>query len=370
MNNWLLVLLVTLSATSLVVGWLAFRQTRRTNGSGRTKVPTGLGAALLPLSFKEALNFDRAPELLKANFLRQINSGLSPGLDSAIVAFQLIDIAQSRDIILAKFPDAASQLLKQGKAVLLKTKGGEEMLTATVAGKFHAHARKIDPTVAHHLAKVGPLIVGAAHIIAGYDNAKKLKQIDKKLDLLISHRSRDMASELEAIFESIKESFASASLESQDLTHLRSLRYKLKRLRCGWINQIEAALQDLKNPANRGFLETFFSTKRGTAQNIECSLSQQEEPLYLTRFALNMEQYIATLLCEETSFENVTTPGVRKQVQAVRALILERRKWIEEALPNMKESVAEAIICLDNFESSLGSAKAEGSEQSNKEEAA
>lgn len=362
MDSWLITLFVVFSFASLVLGWLILRRLMRFNTPNpRAYIPSIIGAAFLPLSFKEALNFDRAPELLKEGFLKQINAGLPPVGDSVIVGFQLVDLVHSKDILMAKFPEAASQLMSEGKAVLLKTRGGEELLTAVDAtrkgGKFLSNARKVDPTLVHHIAKVGPLIVGAAHIIAGYDNAKKLKQIDRKLDLVISHRSRDMVSELEAIYESIKE--ALASTDPQDVTHLQQLRFKLKRLRCSWMNQVEAALLDIENPANRGFLESFFSTKKGTAKTIERGLSQQEEPVYLTRFALNMEQHIALILSEEATFEKVTIPEVKKQVEAVRKLVSERREWIEKTLPNAKGTVAETVACLDRFENSLGTEKAE-----------
>jgi hypothetical protein len=203
------------------------------------------------------------------------------------------------------------------------------------------------------LAAVGPVVVGAAHLIAGYDNAQKLTKIDEKLDIIISARFRDMVAELEAIYESIKE--CAAPNDTLDRTHLLHLRLRLKHLRCAWVAQVQSALSDMKNPESRNFLDKWlFSRNKPTAKKLRDALLEQEQPLYLVRFAISLEQVIAEASGDRAGFEAITLADVRDQIEQTRSLLRERSKWIQKLGPKMAKEVQQIGSSFNALEESLG----------------
>lgn len=194
--------------------------------------------------------------------------------------------------------------------------------------------------------------MGAAHIIAGYDNAKKLKTIDKKLDIIISRDSNDLVAQLEAIFESMKERLSEAQSES-GRSHLIDLKLGLKELRCRWFRDVTSSLSSMQNPDERGFLAKLFSRRKTTARNVEIELDAQEEPLYLIRFSVNLEYMIAQALGESGCFNNSTLPDIRRQVSELGTLVEQRRDWIASLSGNSKDVATNLSASCQHFEASL-----------------
>ncbi len=232
--------------------------------------------------------------------------------------------------------------------------GGEALLVKSVPdGKFVAHARKVDPNTLHRLASFGPMVVGAAHMIAGYDNARKLSLISEKLNIVIAARFRDMVAELESVYESIKEQTTpSATL---DRTHLLHLSLRLKHLRCAWVSEVQWAILNVNNPDGRTILDKwFFSRNKATAGKIRDALVEQEQPLYLIRFAVSLEELIAAVSGEHERFETITLPDVRSQIEKTRSLIHERAQWVKKLGPKVAREIQQVTTSLNAFETSLG----------------
>lgn len=311
------------------------------------------GKIVKGIGFRDAIHYSRSGALVSAGFKREINAYLSQSTaDELIVGLEVVQAAQARELILAKFPEATARMLDNESAVQVVTKSGERLLVAADKSgrKFISQAKQVDPTVASRLSQIGTLVVGAAHIIASYDNAKNIKAIDGKVDLLIERDSNELLAQLEAIFESLKEHLHSSESD-EDKAHLLSLKHKLKEIRCRWFLNIESELKTIKNPSDRSFLAKLFSRKKTTAQNLMNELSAQEEPLYLIRFALQMEQVIAELLGGTDQFNNLTLPDVQAQILQLANVISERRNWIKEH--SSEDTVIELVSVCDRFGKSL-----------------
>ncbi len=319
-----------------------------------------MAIALKNLSFRDALNFERAARIVEESLNNEIKAIISNGAADALnIGTQTIDIVQTHGTFLAKFPEAAQKLKNAGKADFLMNRSGEtlaQLRDVSKKGKpFLDHARKLDPSLMHNLAKIGPILTSGAHLIAGMDNARKLKQIDRKIDIIISSRYADMLGELEAIYGSMREAILSQT--TSDRAHLLSLQFKLRRLRCQWINQAEAALNRIDNPDDRSLVSKIFSIDANTAKAIENQLSAQEEPLYLTRFALLLEQMIAITLHKTETFEQLTLPEAKQQVGTIKALVTERKDWIEKLSTQDNRSAQNIAGACDAFDESLGNKK-------------
>jgi hypothetical protein len=192
--------------------------------------------------------------------------------------------------------------------------------------------------------------VGAAHIIAGYDNAKKLNAVDIKADRLLSKDANTLIAKLASIYESLREVLV-AEISQDTKVHLLSLKKDLKELRSRWLLDAEDDLKRIANPSDRFFLARWFSRKKSVAQGLELELSKLREPLQLVRFALQMEQVIAELINGRVSFEEVTIPEVQQRISALKILVREREEWIKAHSDTSAEN--KVIYLCDQFEKSL-----------------
>jgi hypothetical protein len=151
------------------------------------------------VSFRDALHFARASELIYNGVISELNSSVSDAAPGGlIVGLQVMDAVESRNLIFAKFPDATAKMLREDSAVQLMTKNGERLLVAVDRdGKqFISHAKQVDPSVVSRISSMGAMVVGAAHVISGYDNAKKLRAIDSKMDLQLEYQDNELRSQL------------------------------------------------------------------------------------------------------------------------------------------------------------------------------
>ena len=313
--------------------------------------------SLQGINFQDAFNFDRAQSKMTNNLLSQINGpDISAISDSAIIGLQLIELSQSKDIILAQFPKAVRGLIADGTVTQLMAKNGEKLLIAvdSKGRQFVSNAKQIDPLVITKVAKLASVIVVAAHIISGYDNAKKLKTIDKKLDILMNKDSNSLLAQIESIFESMKEHLKDTDTES-GRAHLINLKLHLKEMRCRWFRDISSDLRAMQNPEERGFLTKLFSRSKTTVNTLKNELSSQEEPLYLIRFAVNLENIIAQVISDKSTFRNSTIPDITRQISELSDLVKERRDWISKLKVGSEEDVSDLIRTCENFQSSLGS---------------
>lgn len=355
-TNFLLFILSVVA----ILGVAAYIISRRKGLMGRNSLtvePVSLaetyGRIVKGISFRDALHYSRSGEMVASGFKKEINDYLSQSTaDGLVVGLEVVQTAQARELILAKFPEATAKMLKNESAVQVVTKNGERLLVAVDKNgrKFISQAKQVDPTVAARLAQISTLVVGAAHIIASYDNAKNIKAIDAKVDVLIEQNTNELLAELGAIFESLKEQLHSAESD-EGRTHLLALKHKLKVIRSRWFLNIESELKTIKNPSDRNFLVRLFSRKKTTVQNLMNELSAQEEPLYLIRFSLQMEQVIAEVLGGPDQFNELTLPDVRSQILQLSKVISERRDWIKEH--SSEDTVIELVSACERFGKSL-----------------
>lgn len=349
---WMLAAIAVCAALSI-----AFWKRYRARSSRRTEITSAdegsfarsYSRATSGISFRDAIHFARFGEQISGRLLSEVNSHLTDGAsDALIVGLEVVNSAQARDLILARFPSATAQLLEQESAVQLVTKNGEKLLIAVDKNgrRFISQAKQIDPSAVSRIANIGALIVGTAHIISGYDNAKKIGRIDKKVDLQIELLGNDLSAQLEAIYESLKERLAAPD-SGEYKNHLFAMKHQLKELRCRWFLNMESNLKTMTNPSERGFLTKLFSRKKSSNQKIILELANHQEPLHLIRFAIQMEQVIAEVLGESHGFYRLTVPDVQSQIRELSKLVDERREWIvkysSESTPNELVAACERL---------------------------
>lgn len=269
---------------------------------------------------------------------------------------QSIRLINDHKYVLANYPSHIAKKLGQGSVTeVVIRESGEKILIARdgVTGRFLAHAQKAESaTKFNKLATLGNLIVGTAHIISGYDNAKKLGNISKDISKLVTFRSSDMISELESIYESLQE-FDSENIE-RDRIYLKAIKHDLKVLRNRWYREIFSALNHVEDPNEWGILKRWFTKKRTAKANYAEGEALCLEPLHIIRRSLEIERSVSIALGEEENFTKIILHNQYKKVIKLKEKIVSKRKEIEKFLGAKDDSIAGFVCESDDFLNSLG----------------
>lgn len=299
--QWLAVLVVLLV---FGIAALRFRKSIRAESQPLAlhdiSLAQSFGLAISGTTFEEVLKARRSRDVIADRMLKEINLAVGQATaDGLVVGLEIIQMSQARNLILAKFPEATAKVLKDGSAVQVVTKNGGKLLIAAdkKGRRFASHAKQVDPTSAAKLSEAATLVVGVAHIIAGYDNAQKLKSIDGKLDRLLSRDNNQYIARLAEIFETLKDLFSEEVVDALGARiTLRALRRDLCQLRNYWLREVNEDIHRIREPKKRFFLLRWFSRNVTTAKQLQNENMKQQEPLHYVRFALNMEQVIGEIL--------------------------------------------------------------------------
>ncbi len=350
--------LLTLIAMLLTAGAIvfAFRRARKLSVPAKPSFDSALaesfGRAIRDVTFQDALEYSRSGEIVSKGLISEINSHFTQSTaDGLVVGLEVIRSVEARNLILAKFPETTARMLRQDSAVQIVTKHGEKLLVAVdkKGHRFISQAKQFDPSTASRLSQVGALVVGAAHIIAGYDNAKKLKSIEGKTDILLTRDSNDLVARLSSIYELLKEQTRDGGTSNEFKIHLLSLKQDLKEVRTKFFLNVIDELKRVQDPDKRSIIHKFFSRRKTVAGRLINEVVKHEESLRLIRFALHLEEVVSEILGDRDAFGEVTLPEVRRQVLDLMKLIEERQLWITNQRANSEtKQMLDSYISFNN----------------------
>lgn len=305
------------------------------------------------VSFADAVSYNVDSSKIHNDLLSKINKATNSAGDEAVITVKIIDVIKSRNLILAKFPDHAQKLLKSGKLVEMTTNNGEKILIATSkkTGSIVAHARKVDPGMVSKLSNIATGIVSAAHIISGYDNSKRLKSIQGKVNDVLRLMSQDKVATLEAAFETVKE-LSSRVPSDSELNHLRNVKFKLKELRSIWFANVNDKLLKITNPDKRSWWQRKVSQRDSSLfGNIQNQFDEIGKEISLMRFSVQLELIISELLMDGDVFRDRTLPDIIFQLQETKHLVSERQHWLSK-ISNLSDKL-ELISRIEAYSISL-----------------
>jgi hypothetical protein len=319
-----------------------------------TNLAESFGRVIRDVTFQEALEYERTGQIVTKGLLKEINSHFLHAVpEGLVVGLEVIRSAEAKSLILAKFPEATARMLERGSAVQVVTKHGERLLVAVDKNgrKFISQAKQVDPSVASILSQIGTLIVGAAHIIAGYDNAKKLKSIEGKIDVLLARDSNKLIARLGSVYEILKEQIRRGDNDKDFRIQLLSSKQDLKEIRTRYFLNVIDELQRVSDPQKRSLPAKLFSRRKTVASRLVGEVSKHEESLRLIRFALHLEQVISEVIGDRDAFAEVTLPEVRTYADKLMSLVEERNSWIE--MQRTKNETSRLLGTYINFKNSL-----------------
>lgn len=284
----------------------------------------------LALSFEKALNISRFSQQLRAATDNQLRSQLAQINDHAMrPAIVSAQIVSSRRGITVFFKGG----IPKGAKFLTDASG--EAIPTLVDGKsatFLKNARVIGKS--GKVAKVGATAalaaVELAHMISGHDNAKRLKKVDRAVEMLVQAHEAELRARLEAIYRHSKELLhvgTDALGESDRLVSHQQCR-DLIELRSRWRHQFVHALQRV-DPADPGWINSILFWRKEEAHRQSRIARASEagaamEIIQLMHFSLLLQTTLETAAGRLEQFVAVTLPDEGESWRGLRTFVEKR----------------------------------------------
>jgi hypothetical protein len=194
-------------------------------------------------------------------------------------------------------------------------KTGKLLETMKEAGGAKALART---------AAVSAAIVGAAHIISGADIAKRLKEVDAKINLLLAYRRIDQMATLERIYTSARELLAGAATSEQVRWELWRLRGELRELRTRWRRELKHHLELVEDPKDGAWYQKMFgwfdAVDRIPHKEAHAKITEGQIHVAMIEYSLRLDHALAVASGSVDAFER-TLAGELGELDAVSQLL-------------------------------------------------
>jgi hypothetical protein len=122
--------------------------------------------------------------------------------------------------------------------------------TTRVAGS--SSRRRVQAPCPLRLAQSWALVVSVAHLISGLDVVKRLKDIDRKLSLLVAGRRIDQDAALNRIYTEAR-GILNQKIDLSVVRELKKYRYDLYQLRQVWRGEISELVRSTELPDRSGW---------------------------------------------------------------------------------------------------------------------
>ena len=265
----------------------------------------------LALSFEEALRPSRLLEQMTRAAEHQLRSQIAEhgnralGLALASAKF-VMDSGTMQVVFEGGIPVGAKLMKAAGNALpaLVDGKTGRILKWGRVASKAR--------TVASVAANTALIVVEAAHMISGYDNAQRLKRVEHSVDRLVHAHESGLKSRLEAVYRYSKELLHHGpdSLTDDDRRELHRQCKDLMELRARWRDDFWLRIRKI-DPADPGFWNKLFWWRRENAQQKSKQAKAQEsmaalEIIELMHFSLMLQMALMGSAGKMESFRHLT----------------------------------------------------------------
>lgn len=307
--------------------------------------------AMLSVSFDEAMRINLLLEQLgkqvQFDLVKHIASHGGDVLASALAGAAIIS---ERGTVVVRFTAEGAKLLKakelrfMGKFPTLINKAGRTVENAKLTAPLTTGTR-----VAANLTMA---VVTVAHVISGADLAKKLNKLDSKVDFLVAAHRIDQLARIEGVYRQAKEIL---HMEQTDLTRweLHRLGRELFEVRSAWRREISFHVGDLQktDESQNWFMKRFqLLSRKGKDQKVTSTVSACDAEIQLISGSIAIHLALAQAAGTLDTFLQVSLPDEIAELQRVRTLLQERRSFIHEKHPELRDSVSAVCDRLDDVD--------------------
>ena len=267
----------------------------------------------LALPFNEAVNpstflvqvKQAAEQQVRMEIAAHANRSLKPLVASAKL---VMDSGTMQVVFEGGIPKGAQLMKSAGKALPVLV-DGKTQKTLKVA-RAVTTGRK----VATVTASAALVIVEAAHMISGHDNAKRLKVVEKGMGRLLHAHESGLKARLESIYRHSKEILHDGidNLTEEDRRELHRQCRDLMELRARWREEFKHRIAEI-DPAKPSWLTAVFRWRRDDSLHLS-RMSKAEEAdaamefVRLMHFSLMLQMTLAGVSGKMSAFRNVTLP--------------------------------------------------------------
>ena len=187
------------------------------------------------------------------------------------------------------------------------------------------------------LGAISTALIGAAHIVSGADIAKRLKEVDAKINLLLAYRRIDEMSALERIYTSARE-LSSAPMSPEKSWELWRLRGELRELRIRWRRELRHQLGLIEDPNSAGWYRKMFnwieSVDRGPHSEVHGKITEGQLHISLIEYSIRLDQALAVASGTVPEFE-VTLAGELAELESLAELLKSKGDLISKKYPEL-----------------------------------
>ena len=295
-----------------------------------------LDSVITRLNFAESFDpvkfADASQKSALGHLNRLLEAGAADGVTMTINSVQLLRSGAEMTFSASK---KGQMLLDSGRAVLAQHGESGQVLPYLIDPKTKktieflkgAKVAKALP----RLAALSAAVVGAAHIIAGADIAKRLKLIDSNVNLLLAYRRIDQAATLERIYTSAKE-LASGPMSRDTCWELWRLRGELRELRCTWRRELQHHLELIGDKKDFSWLARKFGYERASDEGIHGRITEGQLQLGLIEYSMRLDQALAVVSGTVSKFEG-TLAGELVELEDVAKLLQTKAGFLRKDFP-------------------------------------
>lgn len=310
----------------------------------------GLDNVIARLTFGRSLDPNRFAKASRQAALRGLNEQLlSHAGDGVVLTVEGLRLLPGGMEMTVSASRKGQMLLRQGKAVIARhgqTGRKLAILRDARTGKFLEGMKEV--RMAKALSRLGAMssaVMGAAHILAGADIAKRLKQVEAKMDLLLAYRKIDQMATLERIYTSAKE-LGSGPMSREKCWELWRLRGELRELRCTWRREFQHHLSLIDDPKAASWFKRMFRRKKTSDRRIHGRISEGQLQLGLIEYSMRLDQVLAVGSQTVREFEGTLADEVH-EFDAVRRLLKRKSQLISGRYPELSvEPVVQAMTAM------------------------
>lgn len=265
-----------------------------------------LAGPLAEIGFVESLDPVRYAAVTEAGTLALLSAQLSAwASDGTTVTVNGLRLVAGKAEMIVSASAQGRALMQQGLARVMTYGASGQLMPVVIdaeTGKVIEIMKQArGAQLASRAAALSSMAVGAAHMIAGADVARRLKLVEGKLDQLLEMRRIDQAATLERIYGAARELVA-GELDAARRMELWRLRGELRQLRATWRLELERHLKQIEDPAEASWVKRTFA-RASADRAITGKLSEGQLQLCLIEYALRLDQTLAVASDSWAGFE-------------------------------------------------------------------
>lgn len=283
-----------------------------------------------------------------------VNDIASHGGDVLASALAGSTMVMEKGTFVAKFSQEGMKLLKAKELRIMKDAAGQRLPTLIGSANKTAENARLLGLLAKGTRIAANLAVAAvtvAHIVSGADIAKKINKLDAKVDFLVAAHRINQLARIEGVYRQAKE-----ILHMEQTNHTRWELHRLGRelfeVRSAWRREISHHVGGLEKTEESGkwFVEFFQGfSRKGKDVKVSTTVAGRDAEIQLISGSIAIHLALAQAAGTLNTFLQVSLPDELAELQRVRDLINQRRDYIHEKHPELRESVSDVCAKLDNM---------------------